>query len=133
MKRSLSAVQQNVNSNLRLTGIVLTMFDSRTKLAEQVVEEVRKYFGSRVYDTVIPRTVRLSEAPGYGKPITIYDPSSRGAKAYRSLAREVATRPVDQEVPSAGDLPEVIPPRTDPSPVDADKGKFRMFGRRKEP
>src|SRR5207248_4577215 len=77
--RNVRLVQQNVSSSVRLTGIVLTMFDSRTKLSEQVVEEVRKYFGSRVYDTVIPRTVRLSEAPGFGKPITVYDPSSRGA------------------------------------------------------
>src|SRR5439155_7583000 len=64
--RNVRLVQQNVNSDLRLTGIVMTMYDSRTRLAEQVVDEARKYFGSRVYDTVIPRTVRLSEAPGYG-------------------------------------------------------------------
>ena len=130
--RNVRLVQQNVNPNLRLTGIVLTMFDSRTKLAEQVVEEVRRYFGSRVYDTVIPRTVRLSEAPGYGQPITIYDSSSRGAKAYRSLAKEVATRPVDQEVPATGDLLEVITPRSGPRPGDEERKKFRMFGRRKE-
>src|SRR5436305_14924375 len=94
-------VQKKVNSNLMLTGIVMTMCDSRTRLAEQVVEEVRRYFGSRVYDTVIPRTVRLSEAPGYGKPITVYDPGSRGAKAYRSLAREVLAREVEIELPAA--------------------------------
>src|SRR5437660_845539 len=100
--RNVRLVQQNVNQNLRLTGIVLTMFDSRTKLAEQVVAEVRKYFGPRVYDTVIPRTVRLSEAPGYGKPITLYDSGSKGAKSYRALAREVLSRTVDPEVPSRG-------------------------------
>jgi chromosome partitioning protein len=129
--RNVRLVQQNVNPNLRLTGIVLTMFDSRTKLAEQVVAEVRKYFGSRVYDTVIPRTVRLSEAPGYGQPITLYDSASRGAKSYRELAREVVTRPVDQEVPSTGDLPDVITPRTGPPP-DPEKRKFRVFAKRRE-
>jgi chromosome partitioning protein len=87
--RNVRLVQQNVNPSLRLTGIVMTMFDGRTKLSEQVVAEVRGYFGPRVYDSVIPRSVRLSEAPGYGEPITRYDPSSRGATAYRSLAREV--------------------------------------------
>jgi hypothetical protein len=65
------------------------MFDARTKLAEQVVSEVRSYFGGRVYDAVIPRTVRLAEAPGFGKPITMYDPTSRGALAYRHLAQEL--------------------------------------------
>jgi chromosome partitioning protein len=87
--RNVRLVQQNVNPTLRLTGIVMTMFDGRTKLSEQVVAEVRGYFGPRVYDSVIPRSVRLSEAPGFGEPITRYDPSSRGATAYRSLAREV--------------------------------------------
>src|SRR5204862_7818975 len=116
--RNVRLVQQNVNPNLRLTGIVLTMFDSRTKLAEQVVEEVRRYFGSRVYDTVIPRTVRLSEAPGFGLPITAYDPLSRGAIMYRSLAREVAARPPQGEpVPIVPDLPEVIVPDPRPAPV----------------
>jgi chromosome partitioning protein len=129
--RNVRLVQQNVNSNLRLTGIVLTMFDSRTRLSEQVVEEVRKYFGSRVYDTVIPRTVRLSEAPGYGQPITLYDPGSKGAKTYRALAREVVSRPVDPDVPITGELPEVIQPRTGPPP-EPEKKKFRVFSKRRE-
>ena len=71
--RNVRLVQQNVNTGLRLTGIVMTMFDPRTKLSEQVVAEVRRYFGDRVYQTIIPRTVRLSEAPGFGQPITVYD------------------------------------------------------------
>ncbi|HEY3210492.1 MAG TPA: AAA family ATPase [Actinomycetota bacterium] len=87
--KNVRLVQQNVNPQLRLTGIVLTMFDARTKLAEQVVAEVRSYFGGRVYDAVIPRTVRLAEAPGFGRPITSYDPGSRGALAYRQLAQEL--------------------------------------------
>jgi chromosome partitioning protein len=77
---------------LRLSGIVLTMYNPRTRLSEQVVEEVKRYFGGRVYDTIIPRTVRLSEAPGFGQPITSYDPRSKGAKAHRSLAREFLSR-----------------------------------------
>jgi chromosome partitioning protein len=113
--RNVRLVQQNVNPKLRLSGIVLTMYDSRTKLAEQVVAEVRRYFGSRVYDTVIPRTVRLSEAPGYGQPITQYDPTSKGAQVYRALAREVLQRPVEDgmaPVPVGDDvdLPAVIMP-----------------------
>jgi chromosome partitioning protein len=87
--KNVRLVQQNVNPQLRLTGIVLTMFDARTKLAEQVVTEVRSYFGGRVYEAVIPRSVRLAEAPGFGRPITVYDPGSRGAVAYRNLAAEL--------------------------------------------
>jgi chromosome partitioning protein len=90
--KNVRLVQQNVNPSLRLSGIVMTMFDGRTRLAEQVVREVREYFGDRVYDAVIPRSVRLSEAPGFGKPITVYDSSSRGAMAYRRVAAEMLTR-----------------------------------------
>lgn len=95
--KNVRLVQQNVNPGLRLTGIVLTMFDARTKLADQVVTEVRAYFGSRVYEAIIPRSVRLSEAPGFGQPITRYDSASRGAEAYRALAREVLARGVEDE------------------------------------
>lgn len=87
--KNVRLVQQNVNPQLRLTGIVLTMFDARTKLAEQVVSEVRSFFGGRVYDAIIPRSVRLAEAPGFGRPITLYDPGSKGALAYRRLAEEL--------------------------------------------
>ncbi|HEX6208779.1 MAG TPA: ParA family protein [Actinomycetota bacterium] len=117
--RNVRLVQQNLNPRLRLTGIVLTMYDSRTKLAEQVVAEVRKYFGRRVYDTLIPRSVRLSEAPGYGQPITTYDPGSKGAEAYRALASEVAQGPREVETPMpTEDMPEVVLP--EPSPEDLD-------------
>ena len=118
--RNVRLVQQNVNPRLRLSGIVLTMFDARTKLSEQVVEEVRKYFGPRVYDTIIPRTVRLSEAPGFGQPITVFDPASRGAKVYRSLAEEVANRVAEGALPALADLPSVIvPARAQEEPVAA--------------
>ena len=103
--RNVRLVQQNLNPRLRLSGIVMTMFDSRTKLSEQVVAEVKRYFGPRVYDTIIPRTVRLSEAPGFGLPITVYDSSSNGAKAYRKLAKEFLKREAIDEP-----LPEEEPP-----------------------
>jgi chromosome partitioning protein len=80
------------NKHLQIGGIVMTMFDSRTNLSEQVVNEVRQHFGKRVYHTVIPRTVRLSEAPSFGKSILEYDPSGVGAAAYRALAREFIKR-----------------------------------------
>ncbi len=119
--KNVRLVQQNVNPALRLTGIVMTMFDPRTKLSEQVVEEVRRYFGDRVYDTIIPRTVRLSEAPGFGQPITVYDPRSRGAKRYRELAKEVlAKEPGDEPIPVPDHLPSVvIPPPEAQHPMTA--------------
>jgi chromosome partitioning protein len=80
------------NDDVQIGGIVMTMFDSRTNLSEQVVNEVRKHFGERVYKTVIPRTVRLSEAPSFGKSILEYDSSGVGATAYRALAREFIRR-----------------------------------------
>jgi len=80
------------NDRVEIGGIVMTMFDSRTNLSEQVVNDVRQHFGERVYKTVIPRTVRLSEAPSFGKSIIEYDPSGAGAVAYRSLAREFIKR-----------------------------------------
>jgi chromosome partitioning protein len=107
--RNVSLVQQNINPDLRLSGIVMTMFDPRTKLSEQVVAEVQRFFGDVVYDVIIPRTVRLSEAPGYGLPITMYDPKSRGAECYRQLAREVSGRPVPVALmPSLDDLSTVV-------------------------
>lgn len=82
-------VQKHLNKNLEVEGVVLTMFDARTNLSTQVVEEVRRYFDKKVYRTVIPRNVRLSEAPSYGLPISIYDPKSKGSECYTSLAKEV--------------------------------------------
>jgi chromosome partitioning protein len=84
------AMVRSVNPTLDVRGIVLTMHDSRTKLAEQVESEVRQHFGAKVYKTVVPRTVRLSEAPSFGQPIIVFDPTSRGASAYRELAKEVS-------------------------------------------
>jgi chromosome partitioning protein len=89
--RNVSLVQKNLNPSLDVRGIVLTMYDARTKLADQVEQEVRKHFGRTVYQTVVPRTVRLSEAPSFGQPIIVFDPTSRGAVAYRELAKEVSS------------------------------------------
>lgn len=82
-------VQKHLNPSLDVEGVVLTMFDARTNLSIQVVEEVKKYFKSKVYRTIIPRNVRLSEAPSYGLPIILYDPKSKGAECYLDLADEV--------------------------------------------
>ena len=80
------------NSSLELEGVLLTMFDGRTNLSLQVAEEVKRYFRDKVFSTIIPRNVRLSEAPSHGKPITFYDHRSRGAEVYRELAEEVLRR-----------------------------------------
>jgi chromosome partitioning protein len=88
--RNVALVQSNLNQKLDVRGIVLTMYDARTKLADQVEAEVREYFGPKVYRTVVPRTVRLSEAPSFGQPIIVFDSTSRGAQAYRALAKEVS-------------------------------------------
>jgi chromosome partitioning protein len=88
--RNVQLVKSNLNPALEVSAIVLTMYDARTKLAEQVVQEVRTHFGDRVCRNIVPRTVRLSEAPSFGQPVTVFDPSSRGAIAYRELAKEVS-------------------------------------------
>ncbi len=82
-------VQDHLNPGLRIEGVLLTMFDARLNLSQQVAAEARKFFAERVYRSVIPRNVRLSEAPSFGKPIVLYDPNSTGADSYRDLAREV--------------------------------------------
>jgi chromosome partitioning protein len=88
--RNVKLVSSNLNETLEVSTIVLTMFDSRTRLSVDVANEVREHFGERVCHIVIPRTVRLSEAPSFGQPITVFDPASRGAVAYRELAKEVS-------------------------------------------
>src|SRR4051794_19207281 len=88
--RNVGLVQRNLNDQLEVSVIVLVMHDARTKLSDQVVQEVRTHFAEKVSRTVIPRTVRLSEAPSYGQPISAFDPTSRGAVAYRELAKEVS-------------------------------------------
>jgi chromosome partitioning protein len=87
--RNVNLVQKNLNQALEVSVIVCVMYDARTKLSDQVVQEVKAHFGEKVCRTVVPRTVRLSEAPSFGQPITAFDPSSRGAIAYRELAKEI--------------------------------------------
>jgi len=85
-------VKEAINPELTILGVLLTMFDSRTSLSDQVQAEVKKHFGDKVFSTVIPRNVRLAEAPSYGKPISEHDKWSKGARAYKSLAKEVEKR-----------------------------------------
>lgn len=84
--------QKNLNPTLSIEGVLLTMLDSRTLLGLEVAEDVRSYFKEKVYDTIIPRLVRLSEAPSHGKPIIAYDPRNKGTDAYLNLAKEVILR-----------------------------------------
>ncbi len=93
--RNIQLVTSNLNPDLKVGGVVLTMYDGRTKLSKDVAQQVRDYFGDVAYRTVIPRSVRLSEAPSYGEPIEAFDPMSRGAIAYRHLGREFLERHVD--------------------------------------
>lgn len=89
LMNTVELVKNNLNPTLKLDGVVLTMFDARTNLSIQVVDEVKKHFRQKVFQTIIPRSVRLSEAPSYGEPIITYDPKSRGAQVYFDLAKEV--------------------------------------------
>lgn len=89
LMNTVGIIQKHLNPALKVEGVVLTMFDARTNLSIQVVDEVKKYFGNKVYRTIIPRNVRLSEAPSYGLPIILYDSKSKGAECYMDLADEV--------------------------------------------
>ena len=89
LMNTIQLVQRNLNPTLKLEGVVMTMFDARTNLASDVVREVKKYFSAKMYNTIIPRNVKLSEAPSHGEPVIVYDPKSKGAQVYKELAREV--------------------------------------------
>jgi len=89
LTHTLELIRENLNPGLKIRGIILTMFDSRTLLSSQVAEETRKYFGNKVFETIVPRNIRLAEAPSFGQPILFYDPGSKGAQAYENLCREV--------------------------------------------
>jgi chromosome partitioning protein len=89
---TLEKVKKSINRDLQIIGVLLTMFDARTNLSIQVVDEVKNYFREKVFRTIIPRNVRLSEAPSHGQPIILYDSKSRGAEVYRDLAEEVLER-----------------------------------------
>ena len=85
---TVNLVKKHLNKNFDIEGALLTMYDMRTNLSNQVVKEVNNYFGDKVYKTVIPRNVKLSEAPSYGMPITVYDPRSKGARSYEKFVKE---------------------------------------------
>lgn len=89
---SMKRVKTHLNPSLDIFGVLLTMYDGRTTLSKQVANEVRNFFTKKVFDVVIPRSVKISEAPSYGQPITVYDPAGKGAEAYRTLAKEVISR-----------------------------------------
>jgi chromosome partitioning protein len=90
--RTINLVRRDLNPRLTITGLIMTMYDVRTKIAQQVVDEVRRYFSDKVFSTIIPRNVRLSEAPSYGETILTYAPKSSGALAYEALAKEFLQR-----------------------------------------
>lgn len=92
LMQTVEMVRDNLNADLQLLGLLMTMYDGRTNLSIQVTEEVKKYFSGQVFHTIIPRNVRLGEAPSHGEPITVYDPHSRGAEVYTKLAKEVIRR-----------------------------------------
>ena len=95
MIHTIDLVKDRLNNNLEIEGVVFTMYDARTNLSLQVVENVKENLQQNIYKTIIPRNVRLAEAPSYGQPITIYDPRSTGAESYRLLAEEVINREVE--------------------------------------
>jgi len=90
--KTVEKIKENLNSNLYLEGVILTMYDSRNKLSEDVVQDARKHLGNKVFDTIIPRNVRLSEAPSHGLPVILYDKDCYGAKAYLKLAKELINK-----------------------------------------
>jgi chromosome partitioning protein len=92
LSRTIKMVKSSLNRSLRIGGVVLTMFDARTRLSKAVAEEVKKFFGEKVFKTIIPRNVTLSESPSYGKPIILYDKNASGSLAYKKLAREFLKR-----------------------------------------
>lgn len=117
-------VRRSLNPELRISGFLLTMYDARTKLSSQVADEVRAHFGGAVFDTVVPRSVRLSEAPSFGEPVVTLDPSSRGALSYRLLATEVEQRyGLEVHVPPPPPSETVAAPKLAPDAVPGPGGR----------
>jgi len=92
LTNTINFLRKTLNPNLNIEGVLMTMFDARTNLSIQVVEEVKKFFPKKVYSTIIPRNVRIAEAPSFGQPVIIYDPSSKGAESYMNLSEEVLVK-----------------------------------------
>ena len=99
---TIEMVRASLNPELQLDGVLLTMFDTRNTICHQVAEQARQYFGDKVFRTVIPRNVRLSESPSFGLPVLLYDPGSRGAQSYLELAHEFLERRARAQPPGAG-------------------------------
>lgn len=112
-------IKKNLNSSLRIEGIVLTMFDARNNLSHQVVQEIQEHFGDKVFKSIIPRNVRLSEAPSHGQSIFSYDPKSIGARKYQELAAELDQRVYGIQ-PTVPQQPETTAPVAAPAPVNPD-------------
>ena len=118
---TVSLVQRSMNATLSVDGVLLTMYDPRLNLSRQVAADAREFFGNKVYQTVIPRNVRLAEAPSFGKPIILYDLASVGAQAYVSLAKEFLERhrpPVSADLAPAANAESTSPASTSPAPSD---------------
>jgi chromosome partitioning protein len=112
---TIERLRQSFNPRLEIEGVVLTMYDDRTNLAQQVTQELKRHFGDKLLQTIIPRNIRLAEAPSYGKPALLYDVRSRGAESYIRLAKEIMHRrmnPASADVPAAG--AEEVPIATSP-------------------
>jgi chromosome partitioning protein len=105
------------NPRLEIEGILMTMYDQRTNLSNQVVQQVVEHFGDKVYETMIPRSVRVSEAPSYGQPVLLYDRNCTGATSYRQLAKEFLKREAARNAPAAPPAPEAPPPAADTTPA----------------
>jgi chromosome partitioning protein len=132
--KTIDLIRQGFNAQLALEGVLLTMYDSRVNLSRQVIDEIKKYFGDKVYNTRIPRTVRLAEAPSFGKPVLLYDKSGRATKAYLDMAKELlAHQPVapaaqpkhpakEQEAPKEPAAPPPPPAAPAPGTPDAPQG-----------
>jgi chromosome partitioning protein len=110
-----SLIQGALNPKLALEGILLTMFDSRNNLAHQVSDEVRKHFGDKLFNTVIPRNIKLSEAPSHGKPVLLYDIESKGARSYLEATKEIIERNMPRAAASAQERPPVAAPGPQPT------------------
>ena len=114
---TIERIRESFNPNLGVEGVVLTMYDDRTNLAQQVTQELRNFFGDRLFNTTIPRNVRLAEAPSYGKPALAYDPRSRGAEAYIKLAKEIMGRGIDTPAMAPSELGKMPEPSIEEQPA----------------
>ncbi|MBL7071505.1 MAG: ParA family protein [Candidatus Omnitrophica bacterium] len=115
LTKTLGLVQQNLNPSLQIEGVLLTMADYRTKLTGEVIAEARNYFKDKVYETVIPRNIKLTEAPSFGKPIALYDMASIGAKKYQQLAQEVQGLEISQAVDNRNVIDNLVGETTESS------------------